>query len=145
VANFVEHWPQGVSLAIEFRHPDWFADSGVADELYQLLEENNVANLITDTAGRRDLLHMRLTNNEAFIRYVGANHESDYNRLDDWVNRLQKWNDQGLDNIHFFVHQNKERKSPELSAYIISKLNDALGTELEPPRLPGGQNNLFKK
>jgi uncharacterized protein YecE (DUF72 family) len=143
VANFVEHWPQGVPLAIEFRHPDWFADSGVADELYQLLEENNVTNLITDTAGRRDLLHMRLTNNEAFIRYVGANHETDFSRLDEWVERLTTWTDQGLDNIHFFVHQNKERKSPELSAYFISKLNDALGTELEPPRLPGGQNNLF--
>lgn len=77
VANFVEHWPQGVPLAIDFHHPDWFDDSGVANELYQLLEENNVANLITDTAGRRDLLHMRLTNNEAFVRYVGSNHESD--------------------------------------------------------------------
>ena len=27
----------------------------------QLLEENNIANIIVDTAGRRDMLHMRLT------------------------------------------------------------------------------------
>lgn len=143
VANFVEHWPEGVPLAIEFRHPDWFAESGVADDLYQLLEENNVANLITDTAGRRDLLHMRLTNNEAFVRYVGANHESDYRRLDEWVERLKGWNELGLDNIHFFVHQNNEKASPKLSAYFIQKLNKALGTDLNPPQLPGKQNDLF--
>lgn len=142
VAGFVEHWPQGLPLAIEFRHPDWFDDSGVSNELYQLLEEHNVANVITDTAGRRDLLHMRLTNNEAFIRYVGANHESDYSRLDDWVDRLQKWNVQGLDNINFFVHQNKERKSPKLAAYFINKINNDLGWDIPGPK-EGDQGNLF--
>jgi uncharacterized protein YecE (DUF72 family) len=86
---------------------------------------------------------MRLTNNEAFVRYVGANHETDYSRLDEWVGRLQQWNEQGLDNIHFFVHQNKERKSPELSAYFINQLNKALGSDLNPPKIPGEQNDLF--
>lgn len=143
VANFVEHWPEGVPLAIEFRHSDWFNDQAAAGELYDLLEENNVANVITDTAGRRDLLHMRLTNNEAFIRYVGANHPTDYSRLDDWVARLRKWNELGLDNIHFFVHQNVEKESPKLSAYFIKKLNIALDTSLTPPQLPGEQEELF--
>ena len=41
----------------------------------------NISNVIVDTAGRRDLMHMRLTNPTAFVRYVGANHESDYTRL----------------------------------------------------------------
>jgi uncharacterized protein YecE (DUF72 family) len=143
VANFVEYWPNGVPLAIEFRHPDWFDDTKVADELYQLLEENNVANVITDTAGRRDLLHMRLTNNEAFVRYVGANHPTDYSRLDEWVNRLQKWDEQGLANIHFFVHQNVEKKSPELAAHFITKLNKAIGSDLQVPVYRDEQGNLF--
>lgn len=72
VKAFIEHWPDGMPLAIEFRHTDWFNDQTVADELYALLEENGVANVLVDTAGRRDLMHMRLTNNETFIRYVGA-------------------------------------------------------------------------
>lgn len=143
VADFVEYWPDGIPLAIEFRHPDWFDDPKVANELYQLLEENKVANVITDTAGRRDLLHMRLTNNEAFIRYVGANHPTDFSRLDKWVDRLQKWNEQGLDNIHFFVHQNVEKKSPELAAYFITKLNEAVGSELKVPALKDEQGDLF--
>lgn len=145
VAGFVEYWPEGVPLAVEFRHPDWFDEEKVAGELYQLLEENNVANIITDTAGRRDLLHMRLTNNEAFVRYVGANHPTDRSRLDEWTQRLQKWKEQGLDNIHFFVHQNKEKRSPQLAAHFIKQMNEAIGTDLPVPNAGGDeeQKELF--
>lgn len=135
VKDFIEYWPDGLPLAVEFRHPDWFHDPAVAEDLYQLLEENNVANLITDTAGRRDLLHMRLTNNESFIRYVGANHPTDFTRLDKWVDRLQYWTEQGLGNIHFFVHQNKEVKSPELAAHFIKNLNRKLDSDLKIPEI----------
>ncbi|WP_138431080.1 DUF72 domain-containing protein [Fodinibius saliphilus] len=145
VQNFVEYWPEGIPLAVEFRHPDWFDDKSIADELYALFEENNVANVITDTAGRRDLLHMRLTSNEAFIRYVGANHPTDVPRLDEWVERLKIWYEQGLENIYFFVHQNKEKKSPELAAHFINELNKELNTELDLPDVNGNgdQGKLF--
>ncbi len=133
VVKFIEKWPKEIRLAVEFRHTDWFNDQTVADELYYLLEENNITNIITDTAGRRDLLHMRLTNNEAFIRYVGANHQTDYTRLNDWVKRLKKWKSLGINHIHFFVHQNIEKESPLLSRYFIQELNMNLGTELGLP------------
>ncbi len=133
VVRFVEFWPKEFSLAMEFRHTDWFNDEGVAQELYHLLEENNIANVLVDTAGRRDLMHMRLTNNEAFIRYVGANHATDYPRLDDWIERLDSWKAKGLKNIHFFVHQNLELESPLLSAYFIEKLNAHLNSKLTIP------------
>ena len=136
VVRFVESWPKEFALAVEFRHPDWFRDKKVFEELNHLLEENNISNIIVDTAGRRDLMHMRLTNNEAFIRYVGANHESDYARLDDWAERLYHWKQKGLGNIHFFVHQNMELASPLLSAYFIAKLNKKLGTDLHIPKIP---------
>ena len=134
VVRFVEYWPKEFPLAMEFRHTDWFNDAKVAQELYHLLEENGIANILVDTAGRRDLLHMRLTNNEAFVRYVGANHESDYNRLDDWVERLADWNTKGLKNINFFVHQNMELESPLLSVRFIEKLNKKLGINLIIPK-----------
>lgn len=145
VEKFVNYWPKEFPLALEFRHTDWFNDETVAQELYHLLQENNMANVLVDTAGRRDLMHMRLTNNEAFIRYVGANHESDYPRLDDWVNRLVQWKKMGLHNIHFFVHQNLELESPFLSAYFIEKLNKSLGTDLIIPNTLQKQkpNTLF--
>ncbi|WP_420573418.1 DUF72 domain-containing protein [Kordia sp.] len=134
VANFAEYWPKEVPLTMEFRHTDWFNDEKVSNELYHLLEENNIANTLVDTAGRRDIMHMRMTNNEAFIRYVGANHESDYSRLDDWVERLEQWISFGLKNIHFFIHQNLEVESPLLAAYFIKKLNQRLGSNLTIPK-----------
>lgn len=133
VVRFVENWPKEFPLAMEFRHTDWFNDEQVAQELYHLLEENQIANVLVDTAGRRDIMHMRLTNNEAFIRYVGANHVSDYARLDHWVEKLQDWTQKGLKNIHFFVHQNLELESPLLSVYFIQKLKDRLALDLSIP------------
>ncbi len=133
VVQFVEYWPKEFPLAMEFRHTDWFTDEKVSQELYHLLEENGIANVLVDTAGRRDLMHMRLTNNEAFIRYVGANHASDYPRLGDWITRLSAWEQMGLENIHFFVHQNLELESPLLSAHFIKKLNEQMGCNLTIP------------
>lgn len=133
VVNFVESWPKEVPLAIEFRHTNWYNDASVSEELYDLLEKNAISNVIVDTAGRRDLMHMRLTNATAFIRYVGANHESDYKRLEDWVERLAEWKEQGIKEIDFFVHQNIEKESPLLSAYFIKLLNSKLGTSLKIP------------
>jgi uncharacterized protein YecE (DUF72 family) len=134
VVRFVEYWPKEFPLAMEFRHTDWFNDEKVANELFHLLDENGIANVLVDTAGRRDIMHMRLTTNEAFIRYVGANHKSDYARLVDWLDRLKEWKEMGLKNIHFFVHQNMELESPLLSAYFIDNLNKKLGTNLIIPK-----------
>ncbi|WP_149275859.1 DUF72 domain-containing protein [Pareuzebyella sediminis] len=144
VVRFVEYWPKEFPLAMEFRHTDWFNDPKVAQELYHLLEENGISNILVDTAGRRDIMHMRLTKNEAFIRYVGANHPSDYARLDDWVERLEIWKEKGLRNIHFFVHQNMELESPLLSVRFIEKLNEKLGTNLKIPKtLHDSSSSLF--
>lgn len=133
VVKFLDHWPKRIPLAMEFRHTDWYNDKSVAEELYQLLEQHNVSNIITDTAGRRDLVHMRLTTPSVFIRYTGANHSSDYTRLDDWVDRLEKWAEMGLQEIDFFVHQNMEKESPLLAAYFIEKMNERLGLNHRVP------------
>ncbi|HRH67928.1 MAG: DUF72 domain-containing protein [Flavobacteriales bacterium] len=134
IEPFLRYWPKNLQLALEFRHPDWYNNEGVAEQLYDVLEKYRVMNIITDTAGRRDLLHMRLTTPSAFIRYVGANDpESDRARLDEWVSRLRRWVEMGIEEIHFFVHQNHELESPLLAAEFIRKLNNALGTKLHVP------------
>lgn len=142
VVDFVESWPKEFPLAIEFRHTDWYNDVSVANRLYHLLESNSIGNIIVDTAGRRDLLHMRLTNANAFIRYVGANHKSDYARLDDWIDRISQWAEQGIREVDFFVHQNIEKDSPLLSAYFIEKLNKRLGLHLTIPNEDSQQRLL---
>ena len=89
--NALEAFPKGFPLAVEVRNEEWFSDEKINDEFCALLESLNMANIIVGTAGRRDMMHMRLTNPVAFIRYVGANHESDYDRLDEWVERIKTW------------------------------------------------------
>ena len=135
VENFVKKFPRGFPLAVEVRNQDWFLDSAASQKLYKLLEDHGVANVVVDTAGRRDLLHMRLTTPTAFIRYVGANHKSDYTRLDDWIERIKDWKEAGLNSLYFFVHQNVELESPLLSAYFIEKLNKEFGLTLKIPEL----------
>ncbi|MEZ4857650.1 MAG: DUF72 domain-containing protein [Flavobacteriaceae bacterium] len=132
---FFKMLPKDIKPAIEFRHTQWFNDPVVANELYDILEKYCISNIIVDTAGRRDLLHMKMTTPTAFIRYNGANHQSDYDRLEAWVDRLEEWVSLGLQNIYFFVHQNVEKASPLLSAHFITKMNDRLGTQLQIPKM----------
>lgn len=141
--QFVQSWPKDVKLALELRHTDWYANGQTAEQLYHLLEANEISHVITDTAGRRDLMHMRLTSPYAFIRYTGANHETDYTRMDDWLDRFEVWKDQGLKGFYFFVHQNLEVASPLLSSYFIEKLNKRFGYEIKIPTLVQEPKTLF--
>lgn len=141
--DFVRHWPREIPLAIELRNEEWFADEEVFNRTMKLFEDNCITNIIVDTAGRRDMLHMRLTTPVAFVRYVGANAPTDYTRLDDWVSRLKDWQEQGIEKIYFFVHQNIEKASPLLSAHLIQQLNAELGTKLIVPQMAKDDTPLF--
>jgi uncharacterized protein YecE (DUF72 family) len=132
--EYLDILPEDINLNIEFRHKDWFTDTPESDAVFKELKDRGIGTVITDTAGRRDLVHQRLTNNSCFIRFVGNSlHKTDYTRVDDWVDRIGKWYDAGLDNIYFFMHMHDERYSPELSLYTIKKLNKRLGTDLKEP------------
>ena len=109
-----------------------------------MLREMKVGTVITDTSGRRDVLHMRLTTPVAFIRFVGNNlHPTDYKRIDDWVGRLKLWIDSGIETIYFFIHNHEELNSPELCKYTIQKLNAAKGLNIAVPKLLNDETLLF--
>ena len=143
VEKFVQDWPREVPLAIELRNTEWFTNEEVFNTVCELFEMNNITNIIVDTAGRRDMLHMRLTTPNAFIRYVGANAESDYARLEDWLERLTLWKKEGLQNLYFFVHQNIEKASPLLSAHFIQKINEEWKTNIHIPTMASEKPTLF--
>lgn len=136
--NFIEEFPKGFPLAVEVRNEEWFADKTIFNKYCNLLQKHNVANIIVDTAGRRDMLHMRLTSNTAFVRYVGANTAADYDRLNDWLSVLKDWRESGLQKLYFFIHQNTEVESPLLATHFIKQLNDAFKLDLPYP----GKNDL---
>lgn len=129
----LREFPKGVPLGVEVRNGEWFSDAKAKADLENLLEELGMANIIVDTAGRRDMLHMRLTSDAAFIRYVGANHPSDVDRLDDWAERIAIWRKQGLNKLYFFVHQNIELESPLLATHFIERMNKDFDLKITIP------------
>jgi uncharacterized protein YecE (DUF72 family) len=132
--KYVSSLPNDFDVCVEFRHPGWFSDVKVFDETFEMLRKNKMGAVITDTAGRRDLVHTRLTNTTVFLRFVGNNlHPSDFKRVDDWVSRMKKWMDSGIENIYFLMHMHDEKDSPELSAYVIKKLNKECKLNLKLP------------
>jgi uncharacterized protein YecE (DUF72 family) len=136
VEAFLKNWTFDIPLAVEFRHPKWYNDAEVSSKLYELLERHEVTHILVDSAGRRDLMHLRLTTPSAFIRWVGANDpESDRARLDDWIVRIAKWKKAGLQRLFFFVHQNEEQESPALAAHFIERLNNKIGSTLTIPTI----------
>ncbi len=141
LALFVNNWPKDLPLSVELRNSGWYSDSYVADDLCAMLQENRVAHTITDTLGRRDLMHMRLTNSSCFVRFTGANHSSDITRIDEWFDRLTAWKDQGINQINFFVHQTIEKDLQMLSARLINKINEGWGYNLNVPG--SSQTSLF--
>jgi uncharacterized protein YecE (DUF72 family) len=135
IRGFMDDFPQDVPLFLELRHDDVYAN-GYDNNVFNHLKANNRGTIITDAAGKRDFVHMHLSTPECFIRFVGNSlHTSDYTRIDDWVQRIKVWMEQGLEKCYFFMHQHEELHSPELIKYLIEQLNKHCGTTLTPPRL----------
>ncbi|MCR8561956.1 DUF72 domain-containing protein [Mucilaginibacter sp. BJC16-A38] len=136
---YLEALPSSIKVSVEVRHKDWFAIESNRNDLFQLLQNLNIGTVISDTSGRRDVVHMELTTSEAVIRFVGNDlASSDYTRMDEWVERLKDWKAMGLKAVWFFMHQNNERFVPEACDYLIKKLNDKLGTAIERPKFLNG-------
>ncbi|HEY1039991.1 MAG TPA: DUF72 domain-containing protein [Bacteroidia bacterium] len=130
-----------IHLSIELRHPNWFVHTEQLKELCNFLYQKKMGLVITDVAGRRDVLHMRLTNKTAMIRF-GANnlHASDSPRIDEWVERICLWIANGLEELYFLMHTPKKYLTAPLAVDFINKLNPHLTTKLPNLIL---QDNIF--
>ena len=129
--SFLGNIPHPLKLAIELRHESWFANNKMFDELSGFLMECNHALVITDVAGRRDVLHQRLSNKTALIRFVANNlHPTDFKRMDDWAKRSASWINKGLEEFYFFIHTPDKSLCPELANYFTTQLNKIAGMRL---------------
>ena len=133
--DFLKSLPIDLQFFLEVRHPDWFGKEEIREELFSTLKDINIGTVITDTSGRRDCTHMYVTVSKTFIRYVGNSlHKTDFSRIDDWVNRIKYWLDNGLNEVYFFMHMHDEATSPELTVYLVDKLNQVCGLDLQKPK-----------
>lgn len=132
--DYLKTLPTDLQFFLEVRHPDWFKKDDIREEMFATLKELKMGAVITDTAGRRDCAHMHLSIPKAFIRYVGNSlHSSDYTRCDAWVERMKYWLDNGLKELYFFMHMHDEATSPELTVYLVDKMNKEMGLNLIKP------------
>jgi uncharacterized protein YecE (DUF72 family) len=135
IAMFLESLPKDFRVFVELRQQGWFKDPEVFKNAFDTFEKLKAGSVITDASGRRDCIHMRLTTPQAFIRFVGNGlHETDYTRVNEWVDRIKVWIDQGVEIVYFFMHQHEEIHSPELSKYVIERLNKICSLNLPEPK-----------
>jgi uncharacterized protein YecE (DUF72 family) len=140
--KYLRSLPTDLQFFLEVRHPNWFADTVIRKELFDTLRHLNIGAVITDTAGRRYCAHMELTVPKTFIRYVGNSlHPTDYERIDEWIERIKYWLDHGLEELYFFMHMHNETLSPELTVYLVDKLNKIDNLHLKKPQFM--QQGLF--
>jgi uncharacterized protein YecE (DUF72 family) len=146
LARFLEKFPSEIPLAVEVRHESFFQKNMVADDFFQLLQNHDVTTVISDVAGRRDVCHMRVTNQRVLIRFVGNKlHPSDYQRVEDWSGRLKTWLDAGLHEVCFFTHEPDNLLAPELAVFCEEVFSKKMpGVALRGPKqVSGQQGSLF--
>ncbi len=132
--KFLDVWPTEIPLAIELRHPQWFQNHALLDEIVNLFYRHRVATVITDTAGRQDALHFSLTQPKVLIRFQGnEGHPSEDKRLSAWSNRIQKWTQSSLEEIYFFTHQPEDENIPDTAFKAIEAI---LGEDKTLPLKP---------
>ncbi len=143
IKRFIERLPASLNVFLELRHPDWFAN-GLYKPLYDFAVDYKIGLVITDTAARRDCVHMHLSRKEAFIRFVGNDlHQTDYTRIQDWANRISLWLKEGMESIYFFTHQHNELNAALLNKYVIEQLNALPDVHLHQPQIIRPQATLF--
>lgn len=124
LTRFLHRWPGEIPLAVELRHESWFQHPEAWEQAVDLFTQQSVSTVITDVAGRRDVLHMSVTTDTAMIRFVGNGlHPSDYRRIDEWMQRLQHWRRNGLSTCYFFTHEPDNILAPELARYLSDNLH----------------------
>lgn len=144
--RFLEAFGPDIPLAVEVRHPSFFEPTVAAEMFFQMLQEKNVATVITDVAGRRDVCHMRLTNRHVLIRFVGNGlHPTDYERIRAWSERLKHWFDAGLHAAYFFTHEPDNLLAPDLAAFCAEVFGEKMPEVVMrgPKPVSGQQGTLF--
>lgn len=144
LVDYLKTIPEDFNLALEFRHPEWFARNAEAEKVWKLIEERNITAVISATAGRRDALHMRMTSDTLILRFGGYDLDpSDEIRLAQWADRIKYWIENGLNNVHIWMHQFNSIKTPETCILFGKMLEEKTGISVKVPSMVQEQKSLF--
>ncbi|NLR60725.1 DUF72 domain-containing protein [Chitinophaga polysaccharea] len=112
--GYIATLPKHFQYFVEVRHQEWFSNPVIFGHLTEGLSKFGVGLVITDTPGRRDVLHMALTVPKLFLRFVGQGaSDSDYRRIRSWRDRIMQWKSEGLTEAFIFLHMHDEKEGIE--------------------------------
>lgn len=108
--RYLQALPGLLDVSVELTNMDWFINPEQFGLVVEKMHQLNKGLVISDSPGRREAVHMQLSNATAFIRFYGEGwNELDLHRISQWKKQLQSWYLQGLEKCYFFLHiQNKE-------------------------------------
>lgn len=155
LTQFVRHATQRHPIAVELRHPAWFASAQWRDRVLDLFAEHGITAVLTDVAGRRDVLHMRVTASAVMLRLVGNAgrfapaapdsplHPTDLTRAAAWAERITQWSDAGLRSAYVFFHQATDHHNVEFAEHFVTALRPASTLEVRGLTRAPTQQALF--
>lgn len=135
--HFLKSWPDTYELTLEFRHSSWFQNRHILAPLVEYLQGRKIGLVITDVAGRRDVLHSSISAPFSMLRLIGNNlHSTDFDRVKLWSEKINGWQQMGLKQFYFIVHQPDDIKTPEMTDFVIEDLNAVCSAGLAPLAKP---------
>jgi len=130
--RYLDAWPRDLKMAIEFRHPSWFNKE--SDWIWDELAKLGIGSVISDTAGRRDALHMKVTAPFVIVRFGGYDgHDSDSIRLKNWASWLSETNK--VESFYFLVHQTNSVHTPYTCIEFADLCESVLDVKVKAPNL----------
>ena len=134
--RFLKKLPHDLSFAVELRYESWFSNDKVKSEWFDLFSRYNITPVITDTSGRRDVLHQIVTNDKIFVRFTGNNlHATDYKRIDDWIQKITDWLSSGISEFYFFLHEPTKHLCADIAIYMAEKLKKSVKIDIQKPHI----------
>lgn len=141
LAAWLAGWPAECPIAVEVRHPDWYAPAG-EQALMRLLEQYGAGRVLMDVrplqagplpGADRDVqrardnkpdvpLHPVRSADFTLVRYIGHPDPAlNEPLLDEWATRIADWLAEGT-TVYFFMHCPDERRSPALCRAFQQRL-----------------------
>ena len=130
--TFLRGWT-GAKLALEVRHSQWFEEPH-RTQLNDLLKELSIGRVLLDSRPVYDCqddpqsdrkkpnvpLQPDVTASFSLVRYI-SHPDSNQTYLQEWVNLVDRWLQQGID-LYFFVHCPIEARSPQNARLFQQRL-----------------------
>jgi uncharacterized protein YecE (DUF72 family) len=144
-------FPRDFPLAVEVRHPLFFAKGGQEQTLNRWLRESNIDRIIMDSrplfaakansSAIRDAqqkkprvpVHAIATHQSPMIRFIGQTDvNANQHYFQPWIGKIKDWVEQGK-RPYLMIHTPDNARAPELAVSLHQQLSQSLKLELLAP------------